>query len=381
MSRVPAAARAAVLALLLAVLVAAIGLPAAAGVGSAPAAPGRAVHQQGVYQQEVYRQVDGTDLHVVVQGPPDADGTAPAVVLVHGGGWESGSAEDMAPWAELLADAGWVAFSIDYRLSSQTRGSWPAAFEDVQAGVAWVHDNAARHGADPARMVVFGESAGGHLATLLAVEGTGGDAAPVAVAAWSAPLDLAPLVPPPGGGAVPACTGNDACQEFWSMGWAQWFLGCAPDACPRDYAAASPGGRAFGGADPVQAYGTTTPIWFANSTDELVPVAPAEAFAAELAAAGVDHELVTIPGKAHAHGYGQRVWNEMVAWLAERLGVEAPEPAPFPGDAGDRTGVLVPLLVAALGLVVVVALAAGRAERRRDEASASAGATTGPGGP
>src|SRR5690606_19931859 len=163
------------------------------------------------------------------------------------------SAEDMAGWAGLLADAGWVAFSIDYRLSSPTQGSWPAAFEDVQAGVTWVHDNAARHGADPARLAVFGESAGGHLATLLAVE-----------AAGSPPPDLAPLVPPPGGGPVPACTGNDACQEFWSMGWAQWFVGCAPDACARDYAAASPAGRAFGGTDPRRAYGATTPVWLAN---------------------------------------------------------------------------------------------------------------------
>src|SRR5690606_32222861 len=119
------------------------------------------------------------------------------------------------------------------------------------------------------------------------------------------------------------------------------------------------------GTTPGRAYGDTSPIWMANSTEELVPLAPAEAFAADLAAAGVDHELVAIPGRAHAHGYGQRVWNPMVAWLADRLGVEAPDPAAFPGDAGDRSGVLVPLLVAALGLVLAAALVARRDERRR----------------
>jgi acetyl esterase/lipase len=304
---------------------------------------------------EVYRRAGGTDLHVLVQRPPHAGGDAPAVVLVHGGGWGSGSAADMTPWAELLADVGWVAFSIDYRLASEAEPSWPEALADVRAGVEWVHANAGRFGADPARLALFGESAGAHLATLVAVDGTGGAARPVAVAAWSPPLDLAELVPPAEGGPVPGCTANAACEQFWSMGWARWFLGCDPATCADAYADASPSGRAGT---------TTTPLWLANSTDELVPLAPAERFAAELAEAGVDHELVVIPGRGHAHGYGQRVWNTMVPWLAERLGVEAPPPAPFPGDAGDRGGVLAAVVVAGLGLLATGVVLALRQERR-----------------
>ena len=283
---------------------------------------------------------------------PDADGDDPAVVLIHGGGWFSGSAETMDPWGGLLADAGWVAFSIDYRLATQGGGgpSWPQAFEDVQAGVEWVHANAGRFGGDPTRLAVFGESAGAHLTVLLAEQGTGGQARIRVASAWSAPLDLAALVPGPDG-TVPGCGGDAACQEGWALGSGggavEWFLGCTPDQCPSTYAAASPLGRVTAG---------TTPLWIANSTEELVPLPPVQTLAGQLGDAGVDHELVVVEGEAHAHGYGEDVWNDMVPWLAARLDVPSPDPVDF-GDDGPWLvvggAVVAVLVVVGLGFVVV----------------------------
>jgi acetyl esterase/lipase len=96
----------------------------------------------------------------------------PALVWIHGGGWEAG--DKRAGWVESLgpdmAQAGFVSFSINYRLSDQA--TFPAQLHDVKAAVRWVRANADELGVDPERVGVWGHSAGGHLAALL---GTTGD--------------------------------------------------------------------------------------------------------------------------------------------------------------------------------------------------------------
>ena len=317
---------------------------------------------------------DGTARQVLITRPKGADGSTPAVVLIHGGGWYSGEPSDMQPWADLLADQGWVAFSIGYRLAEQGGGgpSWPGALADVQAGTRWVHANAARYGGNPDELIVFGESAGAHLTALVAEQGAGDDAVEIRAAAWwSAPLDIAQLVPPADGGEVPGCGGDDPCQEFWSLGPdpgpALWLIGCRPDACPSDYSAASPLGHATGGMPPV---------WFANSTDELVPLPPAQELDRQLTTAGVTHHLEVVPGSAHAHGYAAQVWNEMVPWLADQVGEDRPDPVSFPGRAGDQTDIFAGVGAALLVLGAGLGMAAVHHRRHeREQAAAGRGAT------
>jgi acetyl esterase/lipase len=313
---------------------------------------------------ETYRTAGGQELSVLITRPPDADGTRPAIVMIHGGGWYSGEPADMQTWADLAANAGWVAFSLEYRLAAQGGGSpaWPEAFQDVQAGVEWVHANAGRYGADPGRLAVFGESAGAHLTVLLAIEGTGGEAEIRAATAWSAPLDLAPLSP--SNGSVPGCAGNPPCEEFWSIGVVDWFLGCPPSSCSSAYAEASPMGQVTEG---------TAPLWYANSTEELVPLPPANQLDQELTAAGVDHRLVVVPGMAHAHGYGEAVWNDMVPWLADRLDVERPDPAPFPGSSGDRTRTLAVAVGTGMAVLLLALAVAAVHERHKADGAADGG--------
>jgi acetyl esterase len=110
----------------------------------------------------------------VPHGQP-SDAPAPLLVYYHGGGWVIGDLETCDGVCRLLAEAsGASVLSIDYRLAPEH--PFPAAVEDAWAAFAWAVENAAELGADPARIAVGGDSAGGNLSavvSLLAREGGG----------------------------------------------------------------------------------------------------------------------------------------------------------------------------------------------------------------
>jgi acetyl esterase/lipase len=96
---------------------------------------------------------------------------APAVVLVHGGGWRSGVRQNLAPMAIRLAQRGYAAATVSYRLSPEAR--YPAAIDDVRASVRWLRAHALQYRVDPARIAIAGGSAGGQIASLVGVTGSG----------------------------------------------------------------------------------------------------------------------------------------------------------------------------------------------------------------
>lgn len=96
---------------------------------------------------------------------PRAASHAPAVVYLHGGGFQAGdkrdgAAERLAP----LARHGVAVASINYRLAPDSH--YPAPLHDARAAVRWVRANGAQWGLDPARIGLWGASAGGYLAAL-----------------------------------------------------------------------------------------------------------------------------------------------------------------------------------------------------------------------
>jgi acetyl esterase/lipase len=102
----------------------------------------------------------------------------PAVLWIHGGGWEHGDKKANSG-AQFLADGGFVTASLSYRLSGES--PFPAAIEDCKCAIRFLRTNAALYGIDPDRIGVAGSSAGGHLAELVAtadqnqgLEGSGG---------------------------------------------------------------------------------------------------------------------------------------------------------------------------------------------------------------
>ncbi|HEX4871783.1 MAG TPA: alpha/beta hydrolase [Nevskiaceae bacterium] len=125
---------------------------------------------------------------------PLGEGPHPAVLLIHGGGWERGDREQVQGIAWRLAEAGYLVMNTTYRFAPAHR--FPAQLEDVQAAVRWLRSPAGRErGVDPARIAAFGYSAGAHLAALLgatpAVAGLGDPATAVqAVVAGGTPSDL-----------------------------------------------------------------------------------------------------------------------------------------------------------------------------------------------
>lgn len=115
-----------------------------------------------------YSEIDGQKLAMDVYLPAKpADNPRPAILLVHGGGWEAGSRQDFSWLGKWLATKGYVAFSVSYRLMTETTNKWPAQLNDVQRSVRWVRANAAKYQIDPDRIGAIGASAGGHLVACL----------------------------------------------------------------------------------------------------------------------------------------------------------------------------------------------------------------------
>ena len=93
----------------------------------------------------------------------------PAVLAIHGGAWRGGDKAWGQQFAEELCPLGYVVFSINYRRSGRPNGTWPAQIDDARKALKYVRANAARLRIDPDRIASLGMSAGGHLATMLAL--------------------------------------------------------------------------------------------------------------------------------------------------------------------------------------------------------------------
>lgn len=100
---------------------------------------------------------------------PAATRPVPVVIAMHGGGWKGGSRESYRHLGPYLAERGYALCSIDYRLVQKERNRYPAAVDDVRAAAAYLREHAADLNVDPARIVLMGDSAGAHLAALVAL--------------------------------------------------------------------------------------------------------------------------------------------------------------------------------------------------------------------
>jgi acetyl esterase/lipase len=113
---------------------------------------------------------DGVELLGDLHYPRGLD-KAPVLVAVHGGGWQIGDRYVYQHWGPYLARCGYALFAIEYRLMKSGEKTWPGAAYDVKAAVQFVRANAAKLGVDPDRIGLIGDSAGAHLAALVALAG------------------------------------------------------------------------------------------------------------------------------------------------------------------------------------------------------------------
>lgn len=89
----------------------------------------------------------------------------PAVIMIHGGGWMSGSKENLIPMAQQLAKKGFVTVTVEYRLGGEA--PYPAAIHDLKTAIRWIRSNAENYNIDTNKIAAYGCSAGAQLATLL----------------------------------------------------------------------------------------------------------------------------------------------------------------------------------------------------------------------
>lgn len=212
----------------------------------------------------------------------------PAVVFVHGGAWHHGGPGAHLRAAGALAHRGYVTAMITYRLAGEA--TWPAALEDCKGAVRWLRANADTLGVDPDRIAIAGDSAGGHLAAMVALvpgefEGEGGNpdvpSEVAAVATWFPMVDLD--IP------EPAYPGSRALVHS--------FLGSDR---PEVAAQASPVHHVHPGCPPVL-----------TMTGEQDPVALVDAitsFHARLDEAGVENELAVWPDRGHGFSFLPSEW-------------------------------------------------------------------------
>ena len=100
---------------------------------------------------------------------PEGTGPFPVLGWFHGGGWVLGNLDSADATARhLTVEAGCVVVSVDYRLAPEAK--FPLPFDDCYAATEWIAQNAASIGADPNRIAVGGDSAGGNLAAAVALK-------------------------------------------------------------------------------------------------------------------------------------------------------------------------------------------------------------------
>lgn len=126
--------------------------------------------QLGGGRQEIgsVRELWAAGLKARLYVPEGASGNAPLLVFLHGGGFIFGDLDSHdAPCRLLASESGVKVLSIDYRLAPES--PFPAAYDDSVAAFRWAVEHAAELGADPARIGVGGDSAGGNLAAGVAL--------------------------------------------------------------------------------------------------------------------------------------------------------------------------------------------------------------------
>lgn len=134
-----------------------------------------------------YGIANGQRLLLDVHQPTDAN-DAPVVLVIHGGGWIDGDKAADVPFIADFVDAGFVCFSINYRMAPQH--PWPACMEDVRTAHRWIAEHAPSYGGDPDRIAVAGYSAGGHLALHVAATATEDDPPILAAVGFAPPTDM-----------------------------------------------------------------------------------------------------------------------------------------------------------------------------------------------
>jgi acetyl esterase/lipase/ketosteroid isomerase-like protein len=247
-------------------------------------------------------------MHVLL--PHNTATRRPAIVFIHGGGWTEGTRERGLPSLIHFVKKGYVAASIEYRLSGEA--IFPAQIEDVRAAIEYLRAHAGELGIDPHRVAVWGQSAGGHLAALAGTS-LEGAARPDVVIDWNGPTDF--LEPRE----LARLEQRKAAQGQPTFAMERLLGGPVQER--RELAAA---------ANPIRWVTPGDPPFLIlhGSGDEEVSIRQSELLRDALAKAGVDVTLTVFPGEGH-FGVGplpfpDKYYAPMDAFLEKQFGRTGP---------------------------------------------------------
>ncbi len=255
--------------------------------------------------------------------PPAAKrkpGGDPVVLYIHGGGWVTGHARQSGAfvnWPDVLATLaarGYVVASLNYRLSGEAR--FPAAEQDIKASLRWLRAHAEKYGIDKSKALVWGGSAGGHLAALTGVSCGVKGLEPATSELQDLEYDIA--LPAPASARTAESSQSDCVQgvvtwygvfDFGALSSERpknaparpadasnplvAFLGCDPSKCPAGILDLASPAKLVKPTDPPML------IMF-GSDDKTVPPAQSENFYKLLRANHVKATLVELPGVGHS---------------------------------------------------------------------------------
>jgi len=249
-----------------------------------------ALNEYQVMPNLTYLRASGYESKLDVYKRRDATAPQPTLIFVHGGGWILGTKEasvmSIIPWLEM----GWNVVNVEYRMARTALA--PAAVEDLQCALRFVVNDAKTYGVDVNKIVLSGESAGGHLAltTGMIPENAGFDrvcAGGGFMASETALPKVAAIINWYGITDV-----NDLLAGPNAKSYAVQWLGSMPN---RDEVARSVSPLTYvrAGLPPI--------LSIQGDADPIVPYSQNVRLRDALTKAGVPNELVTIPGGGHGN--------------------------------------------------------------------------------
>jgi acetyl esterase len=131
-------------------------------------------HEFKVHKNIVWASPKNLSLTADIYVPTTGKATYPVLIIYHGGGWLINNNSIMNSMSEYVASHGeFIVANMNYRLLGDNNNSTTMneIVEDALGGVLWVKDNIAHYGGDPKRIAVTGDSAGGHLASMILLSG------------------------------------------------------------------------------------------------------------------------------------------------------------------------------------------------------------------
>ncbi|MFC5284151.1 alpha/beta hydrolase [Pedobacter alpinus] len=231
---------------------------------------------------KTYKTVDGYDLdiHIFLPDTIDKNKKSPVMVYFSGGSWTKGNPEWAFYGCESYAKKGWVGISVEYRLADRHETTPFEAVKDARSAIRWLRMNADAYNIDTTRIVVTGNSAGGHLVLTTALANE-----------WNEESDNLNYSATPNLLLV-----NAGVYSLYSESSTDWITRDLPDKSLAKK------------ISPIHLLRTGLPpmLIIHGTNDQSVDYASAQTFAAEMEKLGNDFEFHTLEGAPHHIWFDRR---------------------------------------------------------------------------